>query len=73
MQKKWKFVDKLCSGCNLKEESGDEILNCNFFGGNAENLTYSMFYSDKLSEQLCVGKKMMEKLEIIKKIREEVT
>ena len=73
MQKKWKFVDKLCSGCNLKEESGDEILNCKFFGGNAENLTYSMFYSDKLSEQLCVGKKMMEKLEIIKKIREEVT
>ena len=73
MQKKWKFDDKLCSGCYLEEESGEEILNCKSFGGNSEKLLYSMFFSDLLSEQLCVGKAIMDKLKVRKKIREEVT
>ena len=73
MQKKWKFYDKLCSGCNLKEESGEEILKCKSFGGNSEKLAYTILFSEHLSEQLCVGKAIMEKLKARKKIREEVT
>ena len=38
MQKKWKFDDKLCSGCNLEKESGEEILHCKSFGENSEKL-----------------------------------
>ena len=73
MQKKWKFDDKLCSGCKLKEEDGQEILQCKSFGENEEKLAYTMFFSDKLSDQVWVGKAMVEKLKVRKKIREEVT
>ena len=73
MHKKWKFEDKLCSGCNLEKETGEEILRCEIFGGNPEKLVYSMFFSGLLSEQVCVGKLMLEKLKVRKKIREEVT
>ena len=69
MQKKWKFDDKLCSGCNLKEESGQEILDCKNLGGNTENLSYNMFFS----EQLAVGNSLMKKLKMREKLREEVT
>ena len=27
-QKKWKYSDRLCSGCQIMDESGDEILFC---------------------------------------------
>ena len=73
MQKKWKFNDKLCSGCNLKEESGQEILDCKNLGGNKENLSYNMFFSELASEQLVVGNTLMKKLKIREKLREEVT
>ena len=73
MQKKWKFNDKLCNGCNLKEESGQEILDCKNLGGNKENLSYNMFFSELASEQLVVGNTLMKKLKMIEKLREEVT
>ena len=31
LQKKWKYDDKLCSGCYENEESGEEILSCKSF------------------------------------------
>ena len=31
-QKKWKYDDKACVGCNVREETGEEILNCWYFG-----------------------------------------
>ena len=73
MYGKWKFNDKLCSGCKVEEESGEEILQCKIFGKDKENLSYKMFFSDKLSDQVCVGKAMVERLKQRKKIREEVT
>ena len=36
-QKGWKYEDKLCSGCNIREESGDEILTCEKFGKYTAN------------------------------------
>ena len=45
MQKKWKYEDKLCIGCNIREETGQEILSCWHFG-KEESLKYEMFYSN---------------------------
>jgi hypothetical protein len=73
MHKKWKFDDKLCSGCKINEESGEEILLCESFGGNNDKVTYSWFFSSSVADQLCVAKLMMKKLKIRQKIREEVT
>ena len=39
-QKKWKYVDKLCSGCHTNEESREEMLSCKSFGANKENISY---------------------------------
>ena len=42
VHKKWKYDDTLCSGCLVNEESGEEILRCNFLGENMEKVTYSL-------------------------------
>ena len=73
LHKKWKFEDKICSGCGINEESGEEILHCDSFGENSDNVPYSWFYSSSVDEQVCVAKVMMKKLKNRKKIREEVT
>ena len=65
-QKKWKYVDRICGE---KEENGDEIFVCEYFGGNPENVKYSWFYSDSVSDQIVAAEELMEKL----KVREEVT
>ena len=73
LHKKWKFDDKLCSGCSKNEESADEILTCKSFGENTENVRYSWFFSDKVEDQLLVAKIMEKKLKLRKQIREEIT
>ena len=73
LHKKWKFDDKLCSGCSKNEESADEILTCKSFGENTENVRYSWFFSEQVSDQLLVAKIMAKKLKIRKQIREEIT
>ena len=73
LQKKWKYSDTLCSGCQENEESGEEILKCESFGENSENASYSMFYSIEVLEQISVGKVMMKKLKAKEKIIEEIT
>ena len=73
LHKKWKFEDKLCSGCHENEESGQEILECKSFGENEENLSYSLFFSEEVSDQLLVAKVMAKKLKRRKQIREEIT
>ena len=72
-QKKWKYTDKLCSGCEVNDETGDEILNCKNFGENVENFAYSWFFRDSVEDQILVAKSMMTKLERRRKIREEIT
>ena len=73
LQKKWKYDDKLCTGCNLMEESGEEILKCKNLGENEEEVPYGWFYSDLVEEQVSVGKIMMKKLKERKRLREGVT
>ena len=73
LQKRWKYSDKLCTGCNLVEESGEEILKCKSIGENEDGITYDWFFSDLVENQVSVAKLMMNKLEIRRKLREEVT
>ena len=54
-QKKWKYSDKLCSGCEVNDETGDEILHCKTFGENEENLSYSWFFRDSVEDQILVA------------------
>ena len=76
LHKKWKFEDKLCSGCHENEESGEEILTCKAFGKNEESeekVRYSWFYSEQVSDQILVAKVMEKKLKRRKQIRDEIT
>ena len=72
-QKKWKYSDTLCSGCEVNDETGDEILHCKTLGGNEENLSYSWFFRDSVEDQILVAKSMLTKLDNRRKIREEIT
>ena len=71
--KKWKYENKLCSGCNENDETGEEIFQCKFFGENLEKISYSWFYSGSVNDQIVAAKSMIKKLEIRKKLREAVT
>ena len=73
MQKRWKYDDTLCTGCENKEETGQEILMCDKLSENPENIPYSWFYKNLVKEQVTVAKVMMKKLKLREKLREEVT
>ena len=68
-QKKWKYDDKACVGCNVREETGEEILNCWYFGKDEQTkpITYDMFYG-AISDMIMVANVMMKKL----KVRENI-
>ena len=73
MQKKWKYEDIKCEGCQLNSESGEEILKCDKLGKNDNQADYTWFYSELVTKQILVGKIMVQKLKKRKEIREEVT
>ena len=58
-QQKWKYADKICIGCKIKEESGDEILICENL--NKENrdainpIDYDWFFKNTVSDIVKVG------------------
>ena len=62
MQKRWKYEDVKCEGCQEKSETGEEILRCDQLGLNENQVQYSWFYSNLVSKQIAAGKVMMEKL-----------
>jgi hypothetical protein len=70
-QKKWIYSDRLCSGCTLNDESGNEILFCKSFGKNIQKISYSWFYRESVSDQILVAQIMMKKLKAREKLREE--
>ena len=73
-QKKWKyFSDKLCSGCQLNDEYGEEVLFCASFGENTQNISYRRFYRESVSDQISVAKIMRTKLKAREKLREGIT
>ena len=72
-QKKWKYDDILCEGCQEHIESGEEILRCDKLGRNMYQADYTWFYSEQLSKQIMAGKVLIKKLMKRKQIREGVT
>ena len=72
-QKRWKFEDLKCEGCQQNIETGEEILQCEMLGKNENKAEYSWFYGDLVRKQIIAGKVMTEKLKKRKLIREEVT
>ena len=56
-------MDKGCVGCNLREETGEEILTCWYFGNDEQTkpITYYMFYG-AISDMIMVANVMMKKL-----------
>ena len=72
MQKKWKYDNIKCEGCQLNIESGEEILKCDKLGKNDKQADYTWFYSELVSKQIMVGKIMVHKLKKRKQIKEEV-
>ena len=71
--KSWKYDDRACSGCDKREESGDEILTCEAFGQYGENQVipaYSWFYENKTSDMIYCAKVMMERMKMRKRILE---
>ena len=56
MQKRWKYDDTLCTGCENKEETGQEILMCDKLSENPENIPYSWFYKELVKDQVSAAK-----------------
>ena len=73
MQKRWKYEDIKCLGCQERSETGEEILQCEKLGLNENQAQYSWFFSNLVSKQRAAGKVMVEKLKKRKRIREEIT
>ena len=71
--KSWKFEDRIWTGCNVREESGDEILTCGQFGKYEENEiipAYSWFFDGKISDMVYCAKVMMKRMKARKVILE---
>ena len=59
-QKSWKYEDKICVGCNTKEETGNEILTCEKLGKYQENQEIQendWLYSENCEKMYVVPKK----------------
>ena len=58
-QQKWKYADRTCFGCKIRDESGQEILTCghlNYENSVAdEQITYDWFYKSAVSDIVKVG------------------
>ena len=72
-QKSWKYSDKICVGCGVNSETGDEILSCTGLIGNTndkitQSLVYDMLYTGKINE---MAKSLMLRLKVRDKILEE--
>ena len=72
-QQKWKFNDRMCVGCEKKEETGEEILNCfklQKMGNN--NISYNGFYSSSVEEVVAVGKVLQDGMRVRQQILEKI-
>ena len=65
-QRKWKYTDNLCTGCNVKEETGQKILVCEQFNDknstNNDSAKYSHIYSDNVIDIVKTGKILQNNL-----------
>ena len=65
-QRKWKYQDKTCIGCEKMEESGEEIMLCEKLNiGNRTAdipIRYNWFFSDNIHDLVKAGKILNDSL-----------
>ena len=63
-QKSWKYDDKICIGCNVREETGNELLTCWYFGKDTltKPIHYDMVYGESVSDMILVATTMMKQI-----------
>ena len=74
LQRKWKYEDKLCIGCETNDKSGDKILSCkNLSDENVVNkpMNYYWFYKSSVSDIVEVAKSLAKWLKTRQNILEE--
>ena len=65
INKRWKYEDVMCIGCQVKEESGEELMNCESYGEigeETENISYKMFYGESNSDMFLAASKIKKRL-----------
>ena len=72
-QKRWKYNDVTCEGCQKNIESGEEVLQCEKLGENDEKIEYSWFFSEMVRKQISAGKIMLKKLKKRKQSKDGIT
>jgi hypothetical protein len=77
-QKSWKYNDKLCIGCGVNYETGEEILLCTGLKTEQEKddmvpqtLFYDLLFTGKTSEMSEVAKILMKRLKLRDKLMDE--
>ena len=71
--KAWKYEDKLCAGCEIREETVDEILSCTKFGiyEEVEKMPkYEWLFGDDMRQMLYCAEVLKERLKIRQSIYE---
>ena len=75
-QKSWKYQDKICVGCGVQNETGDEILICDGLSDGTINqitqqISYDMLYSENIGDMIDVAKTLIKRLKVRDKLQNE--
>ena len=72
--KKWKYENILCVGCNINNETENELLECSGFsegdGLTNDNVSYSAVFGNSVSDMVKVAKEVRRRLKIREKLME---
>ena len=67
--KKWKFDDNICVGCDKKIETEDEVLTCRGLGDeNEESVSYEMVFGESVEDMIKLAKVIRKRLKAREKI-----
>ena len=73
--KKWKYEDDICVGCQSKQESEQELIDCPGLKSqnleSQEDISYSVVFGNNLSEMFKLAQIMQSRLKLRKKILDE--
>jgi hypothetical protein len=73
--KKWKYEDDICVGCQSKQESEQELIDCPGLKSqnleSQEDISYSVVFGNNLSEMFKLAQIIQSRLKLRKKILDE--
>ena len=76
LHKKWKFKDTVCVGCGEREESGEEILECDGFDKErkekiSNKMSYDKFFDGTSIQMVELAQVLKKRLKVRGKIMQE--